>query len=912
MKAIFDNGLDDEQVKQQRQKFGENDIYTKLVEKSSSKISFWKVFISEVREPMILMLFVVGILYFIWDSLWNAIVVFSCIILMVLVEVGNEYRSKRGVMELKSSYFMSKTCTVRRNGILSNISVSDLVPGDVINFNGGQILPADVRLYNYENRQISVQVDESILTGESMVCNKHGNNISSNEDMSKCENILLTGTSIKKGKGFGIVVNVGCENTGLGNILKLLGKSMEKDKKTELQKTMKELAKYLTIISIVMASIIVISLLIKKLHVPESLANITHIITDKTGTITKNCLQLIQVNQVDKDGNVDLVYDTKKQMEKNNWIIEWLLSGYTEVGADLADPFEKSVSEELERCSNQSWKGFLKNRTENSYSIVDEMPFDHTKGFATLILSSGESKFVTHKGIPERMITNCLFYQVSNESEQVPMTEEVRERILSFLEVETTKGMRVICLCKDNEQSQMVFVSLLSFTDPLRSGVKEAISDCKNAGIKVIIVSGDHTNTVISAARECGLLSSVKQDLLVEEHEHSEDEDIELEASLLSNRQSVCIEGKDVNDKMDVDSVCAISRATPQNKYDLVEMLKEQKGYKVLVSGDGMNDVPAISNATVGIAMRSGVDLAKEAAEIIIMDDNFATIVAGIREGRRLYANLRKSLQFYLSCKVTLVVLFVTNMIVGGSSAIPFIPLEPMQIILLELFSDIGAATTFVLEEEEETLMKNPPRTEKNFVDKSFIYHIIIGSISLFATVFSSYMLGVFVLSPMYGLEGSSHQEYAQNWFGMHGIVLYPFVLFALPKDCLYKELIQHELIHARQIKREGFFSFYFSYAKELMMNIGRELLKAFAKQEPKKRKSSRSTAVSIESSGGGFSLGKMMRNISYEDEAYGLEHVSLYDEEKKYLKDRFDIDMDDLMTEEEYNSGDVYSSCDE
>ena len=826
-------GLTKQQVARQKGRYGENDLYSKILENSNHEISMWRVFVSEVREPMIIMLFLVGILYLIWDeSIWNGLVIFGCILLMVFVEVWNEFRAKKGVQALKSTFMISKQYSVRRDGEIKLVDVSDIVPGDVIIFKEGQILPADVRLVAVEGLRCSVQVDQSSFVGESVPCTKHGDPIPDNGQevhFFDCQNIIFAGTSIVKGRGFGVVITTG-SNTELGSFLNLLGTAnKEKEKKTKLQKAMKQLATYLTIASISISIVIIVvgwirgfdwrkmlltglsvmfatipeelpiiiksvlalgslnlskkNLLIKKLHVPESMATATYILTDKTGTMTKNCLQLIEVHQINDNGILNCDFKTKQQNQNLGWVNDWVLAGYQNVKMDASDdPFERSVAQELGSYGDtlqQTFDSVLNKRKQGVIKTLEEDLFEHNRGYAFITLMENSDSPIFHcymKGIPERMLEQSILYQPSNTvNTTVPFSTETKAKVYQYLDDATRSGMRVIALCKKVSADMttlasqpLIFLSLLAFKDPVRSGVKEAIKHCKEAGIKVVMISGDHTNTAIAVARETGLLTN----------ETEGEEDIELG----HHHGSKCIEGKDVQDNMDISDICVVSRATPSNKSDLVQILKKQHKENVIVSGDGINDTIALRKATVGIAMgKGGVDLAKEAADVILTDDNFSTIVVGITEGRKLYDNLRKSIQFYLSCKMTLVTLFVINMIIGGRSSIPFIPLDPIQIILLELFSDIGAASAFVLEEAEETTMKKPPKTDNKFVDKSFLTHLAIGSISLFSAVFFSYMIGIYVLAEsVYGLTGQAKDRYAQSmvmltWLIGHVVLAFNF-----------------------------------------------------------------------------------------------------------------------------------------
>jgi Ca2+-transporting ATPase len=747
------SGLTSEEAAVRLSKYGSN----KLVEET--EIKFLSILWEEVREPMILLLLTIGVLYGIVNqgNLTDSLTILAVVTVLVLVEVWNEFRAKKSISALKK--IAAPTTVVLRNGQVTEIESAKVVPGDILVLKPGERIPADSRLLE----SIGLEVDESALTGESFPVEKDTDFVLKDESrITEKKNMVFAGTVVTKGHGKAVVTETGV-NTELGKVAGLTKSG--KEPKTPLQVAMKELSK--TLISIALFFSILIPVLsylkglppaqavlyglslsfatipeempiiitmvlgvgaytlsrkkaiIKHLRAAETLGNTTVIATDKTGTITENKMQ---VESLYFDNKIFQKQDFgKNEIEalKTAFIATAPFSNLTEQ-TTLNNPMSQAIFENLRQ------NGINIEDLKNTWILLDEKSFDNKKKTATYIYKFEKSVIELFSGAPENILDNST--KLLLQGKETELTEKLREQISKAFSEMAQKGLRLIGFgysrIKTNEKIEMqkegqepVFVGVIGFLDPPRKGVREAIQLCQKAKIKVIMVTGDHPETAKNIAKQVGI-NSAKVITGIDIEKIS---DTEL-TSVLGN-------------------TFVFARTTPEDKLRIVRLLR-QSGEIVAVTGDGINDAPALKEAHIGISMGiRGTDVAKETADMVLADDNFSTLTTAVKEGRKIFLNLRKGVRYYLACKVALVTTFLIPLALG----IP-LPFAPIQIIVLELFMDLAASATFVAEPEELGIMQRPPlSSKKKFMDRSMLTTIMLGALSLFGAVSINYLYAWYV-----------------------------------------------------------------------------------------------------------------------------------------------------------------------
>lgn len=699
-KTIY--GLSSNEVKLRYIKFGPNIIF------KPAKVSFFGIAKQEIVEPMILLLFVVGFFYGIWGEIGDAFTIFTVIFLLVLAEVWNEYRAKKAIASLEK--IAAPKTKVLRDGKIIEIDSEKVVPGDFLILFSGTKISADAKI----KKSVGLECDESALTGESFPQDKKENDE------------IFAGTIIVSGEGLAEVAITG-PNTKIGQIA-TLSKEI-KPPKTPLQLAMKSLAgklvfvaaffsilipvigffqgrdlktMILTGLSLAFATIpeelpIVITMvlglgaytlsknkfLVKKIKAAETLGSATVIVTDKTGTITESKMKIVGVYPEDEKIIIQKAF--------------YALSEYS------LSPLEQEIKNKAEELDIDSAPPAIRQRNfgeggKRTKAILRKI----NKDYELFVL-----------GAPEEVFINCRDLPDGAEKE---------------LADQANKGRRVIAVAgrkishnsirKDfsSLEKDLDFIGLISFEDSPRKGVKETITQMYSAGVKTIMVTGDHPQTAAFIAREIGISDA---NMLVGE-----------EIDKLSDDQ--------LQDS--VKNTYVFARAVPQHKYRIVQAL-QKNGEVVAVTGDGINDALALKAADIGIAMGiRGTDVAKEAAEVVLADDNYITISQGIFEGRKFFDNLQKGIKYYLSVKFALILIFLLPIILK----IP-LPFSPIQIIVLELFMDLAASAGFVSEPQEKNIYTRPPRNPKeNILGARTVGDILLKGFFLFAAVTSVYFFAVF------------------------------------------------------------------------------------------------------------------------------------------------------------------------
>jgi Ca2+-transporting ATPase len=732
----LDSGLTSNEASQRLEKYGANRL------QEEEKEPFWEEFLEELREPLILLLIFTGVLYAFLGELSDAITIFVVILILNIIEVVNEHRAKSAISALQK--MAEPTALVLRDGSPREIPLEEVVPGDVILIQTGRRVPADARLV----KSYGLALDESSLTGESVPVDKQAETILKvDTPLAEQVNMVYSGTLVTRGKGEAIVTASGMD-TELGRVAQLA--RGVKEPRTPLQEAMDEVSKslvwlalsfsilipvlgvliagqpletmLLTGLSLAFATIpeelpIIITMvlalgayrlskqnaIVKHLQAVETLGAVTVIATDKTGTLTENRMQVDEVYPAE---------NCKRILEAGALCNDVLIHGEQISG----DPLEIALVRAAEDQGIDIWG------LQSRYPQVSEYSFDNTRKRMSVINREDKAFHIWVKGAPESVLSRSTSRLRDGGVDAQGDSE--RQAILDEAAQMADKGLRTIAFAEKrtsevpgNEEEverDLTFVGLVGLADPPRPEVPKAIEMTRGAGIRSLMVTGDHPLTALAIARQVGL-----------------------------ERDSRLLTGPELDELDDqalvrsVERVSIYARTTPEHKLRIVKALKK-KGERVAVTGDGVNDAPALAAADIGVAMgQTGSDVAREAGDIVLADDNYITIANAVREGRGLFANLRKGVRYYLAVKVALVCMTLLPVLLQ----VP-VPFAPVQIILMELFMDLAAAAAFVAEPAEGDLMRQPPRDPNApFIDRNMITSILTSAAGLFAAVSALYLM---------------------------------------------------------------------------------------------------------------------------------------------------------------------------
>ncbi len=802
LKTNINRGLSSKEAEKRLEKYGPNILV------KERKISFLGIFKEEVTEPLILLLIGVGVLYSIWGELRDAITIIVIISVLVFVEVWNEYRAKRSISALQR--LASPTVLVLRDGKLTEIRTTEIVPGDVIPVFSGQRVAADLRLAE----AYGVSADESSLTGESVPVYKDARQVLAKEtELPERTNMVFAGTIVTSGEGKGVVVATS-QNTEIGKIAGILEEV--KPPKTPLQLAMKSLVKWLLWLALFFSALIpaltflrgqpfqeilinfilfgafqgwvpywfvtylydplgYISLstieqainsffglnpiqrleqliltglslafvtipeelpiiitmvlglgayeltrknsIVKRLRAAETLGSVTVIATDKTGTITQNKMSLKSIYS-DEHLTEELTSKNSNQILEAGLLSSEAFSTIKSEKALYRNPMSIAILDVAKRNKINT------DQLQKKYQIKEKFVFDRERKMESFIYQNQKDKelYVFSAGAPESIIDRSSM-KLENVKETDFITAE-KMKIKEVVAEMASNGERLIAvayrkLSRDEEikmeevERNLIFIGIMGFIDPPRPEVKDAIISCKRAGIRVVMITGDHPQTARAIASSVGIDTS---------------------AGVLTGADISGMSDKGL--EKSITKISVFARATPEHKLRIVRLLKKL-GEIVAVTGDGINDAPALKEAQIGITMGiRGTDVAKETADMVLADDNFATVETAVREGRKMYDNLRKGVRYYLGVKVALVAIFILPILLG----VP-LPFAPIQIIVLELFMDLAASATFVAEPAESDIMTRPPRDPKEkFLTRSLQTNIFLNAISLFVAVSICYL----------------------------------------------------------------------------------------------------------------------------------------------------------------------------
>ncbi|HNV96828.1 MAG TPA: HAD-IC family P-type ATPase [bacterium] len=737
------NGLSSVEASIRLKKYGQN----KIPEKESASI--FSLILDQFKNPLIYILFFALIISFITKHSIDAWIILTIILISGLIGFFQEYKANRSLSKLKK--MIKYSVRVLRDGKQIIVGQEKLVKGDVILLFPGDMIVADCRIIE-EN---DFEVVEATLTGESDPSKKHNNIISKEVALADRENMIYMGTSVASGIAKAIVVETG-KNTELGKMATLIKET--KEDQTPLQKQIIVLGKtigflliianiiifgvgiltgkdvfemFLTSVAVVVAAVpegllpamsVILATgmqkllkhngLVRKMISTETLGSVSVICSDKTGTLTEGQMKIIKIvsnldNLEDKDKNI---LNMKIGILCNDAIVENPNDDFTNWNI-IGNPIDKSFI--IESVVYGLEREYLMKQEPR----ILEIPFNSDSGFMATLHNKDKNYVAYIKGAPEKILEMVFYININNKNVLIDSVK--KEKLKKQFESLTALGLRVLALGynlnikktefeKINKEKckNFVFSGFVAFKDPLRVDAKESIEICKKAGIKPIIITGDHRLTAISIAKDLGFKISSKN--VLEGRELDELSDLELQSL--------------------VGEIVIFARVEPRHKLRIITALKNNSEVVAMI-GDGVNDAPAIKKADVGVAVGSGTSITKEIADLVLLDNNFKTIVETVKRGRIIFNNIRKVVLYLLTDS------FSEMIIISGSVLLSLpLPILPAQILWIKLIEDSFPAMSLSFDEIDENVMNEKPRkrTEKIVNNKFkiliFFYAIIIDS----------------------------------------------------------------------------------------------------------------------------------------------------------------------------------------
>ncbi|MFR3769230.1 MAG: cation-translocating P-type ATPase [Blautia sp.] len=716
-------GLTTGEAQERLSKYGKNEL------EKGKKTSLLQRFLKELADPMIIILIVAAIIsgitaFYEGESFADVIIILSVVVINAVLGVVQESKAEAAIEALQE--IAAATSKVLRDGKVTVLKSDELVPGDVVLLEAGDAVPADGRIIE----SASMKIEEAALTGESVPANKIAGLLKldtgeKDVPLGDRKNMAYMGSTVVYGRGKMVITGTGMK-TEMGKIAEAL--SMAQDEATPLQLKLNQLSKILTVlvlgicvvifavglfragissdtilstfmvaVSLAVAAIpeglaavvtIVLSIgvtnmskrnaIIRKLTAVETLGCTQIICSDKTGTLTQNKMTV-----------VEHVADDEKALET-----AMALCSDAEYDADAGEAVGEPT--ECALVNDAAKNGMIKTQLKEEYVRVGEAPFDSLRKMMSTVHETKEHEIIQFtKGAPDEVLKCCTHAMVNGQ--KVPMTEEVRTAILKSNKSMADRALRVLCgACRQWDkmpestepeflEQDLTYLGLSGMIDPVRPEVKAAIVECREAGIRPIMITGDHKDTAVAIGMELGILTDPSQAITGAQLNEISDEDFEKK----------------------VEEISVYARVQPEHKVRIVNAWKK-KGMITAMTGDGVNDAPSIKSADIGVGMGiTGTDVTKNVADMVLADDNFATIVSAVEEGRRIYANIRKAIQFLLASNLAEVLAIFFSTMIG------FTILKPVHLLWINLITDCFPALALGLEKSESDIMKKKPRDPK-------------------------------------------------------------------------------------------------------------------------------------------------------------------------------------------------------
>jgi len=777
-----EKGLSAEESKRRLEEYGKNELETK------GAAPKWLIFLSQLRETLVIILIIAGIISFSIGNTRDGTIMFVIVIINAIIGFVQQYKAEKILERLKA--LIESPAKKLVEGELTEVSQGELIPGDIIQIEAGDKVPADIRIMESFN----LRTNDFSLTGESMPQDKHSNAIKEDCPLADRDNMAYVGTTVASGNMRGIVVKTGMK-TELGKIASMTEETQ--DTKSPLEKELGVLGNRLTAIVVgISAALFFISLtqgfnfftsmmyalgiavaavpqalpaqvtvalstasnrlaskkaVVKTLSSVETLGSTTVIATDKTGTLTKNEMTVkviwfngkeFKVTGIGYKPEGKILDETGKELsEKQIDEIEIMMDAATMASnAEIHAPDEKHNQwyplgdpTEAALITLSTKLGTRSPKEDEENPELHEFPFDSERKRMSSIRQFENKKVLTMKGATDSVLSISKF--IYKDGKIKPMEERDREKIRRLNEEYSKKALRVLSIAyrpleKDGRdyiveevEKDVIFLGLAGMMDPPKEGVGAAVKNCQNAKIKIFIMTGDHAITAQAIGKEIGLSENGENPLVINKQELDKINDEELSAIMQKNNTLI------------------FSRVDPEDKLRIVKLL-EENGEVVAVTGDGVNDAPALKKADIGVAMgQTGTDVAKEASELVLLDDSFPTLVQAVKEGRTIYCNLKKTVLASMTtngAELVIVLLGLASVALWNWS----IPILAIQILAIDLLAEIMPLTFLTYDPSPKDLMNTPPRKqEEHILNKKTSIEVALLGVLIGSLAFANFVL---------------------------------------------------------------------------------------------------------------------------------------------------------------------------
>ena len=770
-----EQGLSQAQVRTQEERFGPNRL------RQASSRSAWQIFLDQFKSMVIIVLVLAGAVAFTFQHWAEGLAIVAVLLVNAGIGFMTEWKAVRSMEALRA---MGKdTIRARRQGEDVNLESENLVPGDIVILEGGDLVPADIRLLEAN----SIRVNEAALTGESVPVLKDVQAVQADAQLAERSSMLFTGTTITQGSGQGLVVGTGM-HTELGRISELAESAQEEA--TPLQKRLDRLGRRLAWITIAIALIIAVvgllagqdparmietaialgvaaipeglpivatlalargmvlmarrNALINRLPAVETLGATQVIFTDKTGTLTENHMTLRLVSTPGGDFELD---EKNRSVQGDQGADNPLLRRILEVGvlctnASLQDRDQDQEPDDEQGDPTETallragfFMGLDRDTLLQESPEELEVPFDAQTMMMATYHRSRQGLQVAVKGAPARVLQACESMADPKGGNNGQMSDHKRQEWEERARSMAGQGLRVLAMAdksvsslQEEAYSGLRFLGLVGLFDPPRQDVLQSIQECRSAGIRVVMVTGDQPDTAAAIARQTGIVQEENPVVIHGSELHDPDE------MSAEERQRVL-------------QTSIFARVSPEQKLHLIKLMQEERR-TVAMTGDGVNDAPALKKADIGVAMgRKGTDAARQVADMVLRDDAFSSIVAAVQQGRVIFSNIRKSVMFMLCTNVAEVLVVAVAAAIGGVLSLP-LPLLPLQILYLNVITDVFPAVALGMGQGEPDMMRHTPRPQDEAVltQSHWLaiggWAVLVGACVLIALTLAFYGLG--------------------------------------------------------------------------------------------------------------------------------------------------------------------------